>query len=113
MTLDETLAVLRMRQWSSDKDRSRRGTLTAYRPRGWTPYNQRQADARIVRMLDFEQAFSALPPGQQTLLLLTYRDGLSAAAAGRTMRQPIPTILYYLGNARRALARALDRRCLL
>ncbi len=113
MTVNETLAVIRMRQWSGDKDRTRRGTATMLRASGWTPRDSRQADARIVRMIDFERALAVLPVHQQTPLLLAYRDGLNTAEVSRTLCQSVAAAASTLRAARRALASALDRRCLL
>ena len=76
MTALESLAVAALRRWSFDRAQLRHGTPQVKR-NGFTPRQSRQADARQVRIIDFERAFATLPPDQRTPLLLFYRDQLS------------------------------------
>jgi DNA-directed RNA polymerase specialized sigma24 family protein len=112
---DEVLAVAHLRQWAHDKMRMR-GARTSHnnylRP-GWSTRSNARADASIVRCIDFENCLAELEPLEQTILVWIYRDGMTRAnvaiAAGCCER----TVHGRTAEARRKLARALDRKGLL
>jgi hypothetical protein len=51
---------VRLRQWAFDRQALKTAKTADYRRTGWTQRNHRAADARIVRVLSFEDAFSRL-----------------------------------------------------
>lgn len=59
-----------------DRQALKTAKTTDYRRTGWTQRNHRAADARIVRVLSFENAFSRLSQDDQAILAATYRDKL-------------------------------------
>jgi DNA-directed RNA polymerase specialized sigma24 family protein len=91
----------------------RAGEVVRLQASGWTPRDQRHCDARLVRVLSFEQAFASLEDREQSALLLAYRDGLSARAVSAILREPVSATQARTAQARLSLANALDRRDLL
>ncbi len=69
---------------------------------------QTKADARNVRVLDFERALSTLDPAQQSALILTYRDRQGHAATAAAIGCSTRTLAYMLPAARRRLANVLS-----
>jgi DNA-directed RNA polymerase specialized sigma24 family protein len=110
---DETLAILRLRQWLRDKSRVRHGGATRYQKVGWCERRARDADAAIVRVIDFETAFAMLTPQQQELLAIVYGHGSSREEAAALVHTSAHTVAYHLAHARRRLALILDRRGIL
>ena len=111
--IPETLAVVHLRQWLRDKTRAATGHATSYRVVGWRERRMRDADAIIVRILDFESALALLTPEQQELLTIVYGHGQSQEEAAALMRRTPHTIASHLAIARRKLAEILERRGLL
>ena len=109
MTSFEALAVARMRQWCAERTASRHGRTTDYKFSGWRARNARMADARLVRILDFERALDGLNDTDQLLLLFKYRDQMPdkeiAAITGWSPR----ALSYKIPQARQRLADRLDR----
>lgn len=112
-TSDETLAALRIREWIRDRTRLRFGSATRYRRSGWCERRARDADAALVRVLDFEAAFALLTAEQQELLALVYGEGHTRAEAAAIIRRGARAIGYKVSQARRTLAAILDRRGIL
>jgi DNA-directed RNA polymerase specialized sigma24 family protein len=110
---DETLAVVRLRQWLRDKTRSRHGGATRYQKVGWCERRARDADAALVRILDFEAALALLTPQQQELLTIVYGQGNTRVEAAALLHTSAHTAAYHLTKARRKLALILDRRGIL
>ena len=109
---DQVLAILRLRQWAIERTALKCGRTTRLTNAGWRERRETDADARNVRVIDFEKALATLDTAHQYALVLTYRDrqGHAATAAiGCSVR----TLAYMLPAARRRLADALDRRDLL
>ena len=111
MTPTEVLAVVALRQWLRDRSSIRNGTVTNYKREGYRQRRLRDADAVIVRAIDFERALSTLPAPQQAALLITYRDrslyvimprARALACSNRTAHS-------LLVVARARLARTLER----
>jgi DNA-directed RNA polymerase specialized sigma24 family protein len=106
---DQVLAIIRLKQWAIDRDGLKNAKTCNYERKGWTQRNNRHADARIVRVIDFERAFNKLSMEDKTVLLLTYRESqgqtITAAAAECSVRK----LAYLIPNARQHLADALDR----
>lgn len=113
MTTTESLAVLRLRQWAYDRALARAGAAIDLRRQGWIERRSRQADARLVRVLDFERAFAHLPHSARALLLLIYRDEKSESTAADILGISTRTVYTQLPHARRLLADTLDRADLL
>ncbi len=107
MTPSEALAVCRLRQWHSDRTAARAGHICSYRNTGWIERRQRQTDARIVRMLDFEKAFASLTDAEQIMLASAYADGAVSTDTARAAGCCVRKIAYALPAARRHLADAL------
>jgi hypothetical protein len=66
-TADHVLTIIRIKQWQQDRAALATSRTTDYTRTGWKR-NQRTADARIVRVLIFEQAFSRLSQDEQAIL---------------------------------------------
>jgi len=58
MQPSEVLAVIRLRQWSYDRARLSAVETANYRRQGYRQRRQREADSRLVRVLDFERALA-------------------------------------------------------
>jgi DNA-directed RNA polymerase specialized sigma24 family protein len=108
---DQVLAILRLRQWAVERNALKCGRTTRLTNAGWRERRETDADARNVRVIDFERALATLDTAHQHALVLTYRDrvGHAATALGCSVR----TLAYMLPAARRRLADILDRRDLL
>lgn len=107
------LATIRLREWAQDRAALRTGRTTNYQRTGWRERRQRDADAAIVRVVDFENTLAQLTPHQQQILTLAYLCGYSQEeTAALTHTNPL-SIAYSIQRAREALAEALDRRNLL
>ena len=71
---DHVLTIIRIKQWQQDRAALATSRTTDYTRTGWKQRNHRAADARIVRVLDFERAFAMLEQEHQQALALIYRD---------------------------------------
>lgn len=80
-----------------------------YKRQGWQARNQRNADARIVRVVDFERAIGQLPEASQILLMLRHCDGYSPHDLAQMSGTSERNIEYSLSAAREALGLILDR----
>jgi DNA-directed RNA polymerase specialized sigma24 family protein len=109
MQPNEVLAVVALRQWLRDRSALRSGCATNYRRAGYRERRQRDADAVIVRALDFERALSMLPPEQQAALLITYHTGQTRLAIAHALACSTRTAHTLLDAARARLARTLER----
>jgi DNA-directed RNA polymerase specialized sigma24 family protein len=109
MTTDEVLAVARLRQWAVDRLKLAAAKTVDYTRSGWRERSNRDADARLVRVIDFGRALARLDPEQQLVLVLHYRDrekeSRIAVALGCSLRK----ISYLIPAARQRLAAELDR----
>lgn len=110
--LDGFMAILRLRQWTVRRLPGMRcGLPERGRPsrRCWQEKAKHMAEASIVSVIDFERVMGSLPAFRKALLLLIYRDGLSHAEAAKVLGCSQRTVATALPEARRGLARALDR----
>jgi len=82
MDLRQALAVGRLRQWASARQRLKAGHRPIIEMRGRPTSKTRDvtANAAVVNVIDFERALAKLPDQLQLLLVFRYRDG-------QTMRQ--------------------------
>ena len=110
---DQVLAILRLRQWAVDRNALKCGRTTRMTHAGWRERRETDADARNVRVIDFEKALATLDTAHQLALLLTYRDRAGHAATAAALGCSVRTVAYILPAARRRLADVLDRRDLL
>jgi DNA-directed RNA polymerase specialized sigma24 family protein len=101
---DQVLAIVRLRQWAVDRQALKTAKTTDYRRTGWTQRNHRAADARLVRVLSFEQAFSRLSQDEQAILAATYRDNLDQATIAALLNSSPRKVNYLLPAARSRLA---------
>lgn len=106
---DEVLAILRLRQWAVERLALRSGRTTRLKQTGWRERRETDADARNVRVLDFERALGKLTTEHQHALILTYRDRVGHAATAAALGCSIRKLSYLLPAARRRLADVLDR----
>ena len=113
MTIDEAMALARLRQWCSDRQQLSAAHTVDYMRRGWQERNDRHFDARLVRVIDFSRAMQALDPREQAALILTHRDREPASAVARALGCCERTVCNILPEARRKLAAQLDRMNLL
>ena len=109
LTPDENLAILRIRQWSTDRAALHSAKSTDYQRQGWRERRARDADARLVRVIDFERALGQLSDEHQCLLMLQYRERHTFETISRLTGCSIRAIAYKLPAARKALAATLDR----
>ena len=88
---DQVLAIVRLKQWATDRAAIKTAKTTHYQRTGWVQRNNRMADARIVRILDFERILARLSAPERIALILTYRDAMphaeAAALAGYSVRK--------------------------
>jgi DNA-directed RNA polymerase specialized sigma24 family protein len=110
---DQVLAILRLRQWAVESKALKCGRTTRLTRAGWRERRETDADARNVRVIDFEKALATLDTTHQLALILTYRDRAGHAATAAALGCSIRTLAYMLPAARRRLADILDRRDLL
>ena len=113
MTAIEALAVARMSEWAHDRNACRQGCIAVYKAHGFVERRSRAADARLVRVINFERAFATLHDTYQTALLLAYRDGCRPHRLALLLHTNPAQAQTWLILARQALADALDRRHLL
>ena len=109
MQPDEALALARLRQWAVDRMALRSARTVDYQRHGWQQRNDRRFDARLVRVLDFDRALSALDGEEQAALILTHRDHEAIDAVARALACSARKVHYTLIAARRKLAAELDR----
>ena len=109
LTPDENLAILRIRQWTTDRAALHSAKVTEYNRHGWTERRARDADARLVRVIDFERALGQLTDEHQSLLMLTYRERQPWDTVARLTGCSVRAVAYKLPAARKALAAILDR----
>jgi DNA-directed RNA polymerase specialized sigma24 family protein len=105
----EVLAIIAFRQWLWDRSAIRNGRTTSYKRTGYRERRQRDADATIVRAMDFERALGMLPPDQQAALLLTYHTGATRPDIARALSCSDRTAHTLLDTARAKLAQVLER----
>jgi len=106
---DEVLTICKIKQWAQDRAALRAGKTTNYNPSGWTPRMNRNADARIVRVVDFDRAMSRLSEAEQTLLLLAYRDRFTYAEISCLTGISTRSLTRQIPAARKKLGEILDR----
>ena len=83
----DLLAIIALRRWAYDRAALRSARTTNYKTTGWQKRSNRLADARIVRVVDFERTLGMLTPTQQQeLLTLVYRHGHNCSEAAALMR---------------------------
>ena len=109
MTSFEALAVARMRQWSRERAAARSGHTTDYTHVGWRQRQARMADARLVRIMDFERALDGLNETDQLLLLFKYRDQMPDGQIAEITGHSTRALCYKIPQARQRLAERLDR----
>ncbi len=107
----EVRVIAAFRRWRFDRQCLAQGQIYRYKVRGWQQREQRQCDARMVRVLDFEQALENLPAPVRVLLLLAHADGYTnedpvEMSKGKLTRYQIAIVLR---DARYALGLILER----
>lgn len=107
------LARMRLRQWQYDRLRLNRGSASNYKRLGWRQRRSSEADAAIVRCIDFERALLTLPEPLVHVLVLTYRDRETAQRTARILGISEGTVQHRRNKAIAALATALDKADLL
>jgi DNA-directed RNA polymerase specialized sigma24 family protein len=106
---DQVLAILRLRQWAVERNALKCGRTARLTNAGWRERRETDADARNVRVIDFEKALATLDTAHQYALILTYRDRAGHAATAAAIGCSVRTLAYMLPAARRRLADVLDR----
>jgi len=111
MTVNEVLAVARLRQWAQMRITLKSGKVANYANPGRPNIKARtnRFDAALVAVLDFERALRQLTAEQQTILILKYRDRLSASHVAQALGCSTRKVDYMTQPARLALADKLDR----
>jgi DNA-directed RNA polymerase specialized sigma24 family protein len=113
MTPKQVIAILSIRQWRNDRTKLNAGITTSYKRTGYRERRQRDADARIVRTVDFERALAEVPPVQQTMLISAYYLGHTRPETAAALGLSVRAISYKLPIALDALAEVLTRRDLI
>ncbi len=109
MSIVEVKVIAAIRRWCYDRHKLASGKGNQYKHRGFQRRDERTFDARIVRVLDFERAFTKMPAGAQVLILLVHRDGLTPEEAASIIGVSVPTIRKCLMDTRQALAVLLEQ----
>lgn len=109
MTPRQAIAMLHIKQWRNDRTKISAGISAIYKRNGYRERRQRDADARIVRAIDFEKALAQLGTLDQSMLISAYYLGHTrketADASGISER----AAAYKLPMALDALATVLQR----
>jgi hypothetical protein len=77
---DQVLAIFHLRRWAVESKALKCGRTIRMTNAGWRGRRATEADARNVRVIDFEKALATLDPAHQYALILTYRDRAGHAA---------------------------------
>jgi DNA-directed RNA polymerase specialized sigma24 family protein len=109
----QALAIARLRQWLRDRNAAAAGAITNYARVGWRARRASEADARIVRMIDFERALDSLPDEQKLALIFHYAQGETCRDAARLIGCSERKMSYLIPTARLNLTEILDRQNLL
>lgn len=109
ITTAEALALGRLRQWSNDRAALRAARTCDYRRTGWQTRQDRQFDARLVRVIDFDRAMAKLSPQEQLALILTHRDREQIPRVAVAIGCCTRTVYTLLVEARRKLAAELEK----
>lgn len=113
MTTIEALALSRLRQWAHDRTAENQSKVRNPNAHGWCRRDERQFDARRVRVMDTERILETLTPEQQAMLIYRYvyksPDLITAQALGCSVRK----LGYAIPEARHKLATAMDRLALI
>ena len=78
--------MLSVKQWRDDPTKISAGISGIYKRNGYRERRQRDADARIVRTLDFEKALAQLNNSDQSMLISAFYLGPHAQRDGRRHR---------------------------
>lgn len=116
MNMTESLALIRMRQWSMERRALNSGRIASVlRTPGRPPQSKstNRFDAALVRCLDFEREFGRLPEDTQTLLLLAYREEQPQRIIAQITGWSPRALNYKIPAAVADLARILDKADLL
>jgi RNA polymerase sigma factor (sigma-70 family) len=109
LVIDEVLTIARLRMWAADRRRMTSGKVQNYKSRGWTERRSSEADAAIVRTIDFEKALSGLTEREQAAVVMRYvhrqSDEKTATVIGCSLR----TVSTLVPQARRKLAEILAK----
>ncbi|WP_058186800.1 RNA polymerase sigma factor [Terracidiphilus gabretensis] len=108
MSIIEVKVIAAIRRWCYDSAKLVSGRGNNYQHRGFQRRDERSYDARQVRVLDFERAFSKLPEQNQVLLLLAHRDGISECELAAMISVSPNSMRRWLMDTRIALATLLE-----
>ena len=110
MSLDprEAIALSRLRQWRYERCAIYTGKSVQYHRQGWQRRDNRQADARIVRVIDFDRAFATLHPVDQAALIL-FAEGHTRRHAAHILACAERTAATHRRKALAALAAVLEK----
>jgi DNA-directed RNA polymerase specialized sigma24 family protein len=110
---NKVLAIIRFREWTGDRNRINAGQIASYKRTGYRERRQRDADARIVRAIDFETALNKLPAVEQAALMLLFREGQTHYDITRALRCCERQSYHLVNKGIEHLARILERMNLL
>jgi DNA-directed RNA polymerase specialized sigma24 family protein len=113
VTAIESLAVAALCRWSYNRAKLHRGEPSEPSRHGYTPRQSRTADARHVRVIDFEPAFATVPPDARLPLVFIYRDQIPTRHAAAILGCSPQVAVFHADEALSRLTDALDRRDLL
>jgi DNA-directed RNA polymerase specialized sigma24 family protein len=113
MTPRQAIAMLHVKQWRDDRTKISAGISGIYKRNGYRERRQRDADARIVRTLDFEKALAQIGTLDQSMLISAYYLGHTRKETADATGVSERAIIYKLPMALDALAATLERLALL
>ena len=104
----EAIALARLRQWRYERTAICRPAAVTFHRTGWQRRDNRHADARIVRVIDFERAFAHLCRTDQATLILE-AEGHTYRYASRILACSERTAANHRHSALAALAAILEK----
>ena len=110
VTPHQVLAVIRLRQWQYERVCLRSGRTVHLRVgRPARARRSTDADAAMVRCIDFERALGTLRASEQAALLAIYHDGATRKELANALASSERSIYALVDTALTHLADTLDR----
>jgi hypothetical protein len=109
----EALAIAHLRAWISDRRKLSDGHVWMNRGRPKKGGGNPLGNARLVRCIDFEGILALLPAEYAAVLVLWYRDHLSASDISICLACSVDDVLRMVRRAKTALYQRLEERQIL
>ena len=108
MSITEVRVVAAIQRWCHDRSKLTSGKGNQFQHRGFQRRDERTFDARMVRVLDFERAFTKLPDADQVMMLMAHRDGIGLHELAEMISVSPNSMRRWLMDTRLALATLLE-----